>query len=55
MNIDKSLYRPSDVELLISDPSKAKKELNWHNKTSFPQLVELMVKSDYEYFKKNKM
>ena len=53
LNIDKSLLRPADVELLISDSSKAKKTLKWENKTSLPELVELMVKSDYEYFKKN--
>ena len=53
LNIDESLYRPADVESLISDSSKAKKELNWQNNTSFSKLVELMVRSDYEYFKKN--
>ena len=51
----KVLYRPADVESLISDSSKAKKELDWQNKTSFSKLVELMVRSDYEYFKKNKI
>ena len=52
LSIDESLYRPADVESLISDSSKAKKELDWQNKTSFSRLVELMVRSDYEYFKK---
>jgi len=52
LNIDESLFRPADVESLISDSSKAKKELDWHNKTSFSRLVELMVRSDYENLKK---
>ena len=51
IKIDKNLFRPADVDLLVSDSSKAKKEINWSNKTSFSELVELMVKSDYEYFK----
>ena len=55
LSIDQSLYRPADVESLISDSSKAKMELNWQNKTSFSKLVELMVRSDYEYFKKIKI
>ena len=55
LNIDENLYRPADIETLVSDCSKAKKELGWKNKTSFPKLVELMIKSDYEYFKKNKI
>ena len=55
LNIDESLYRPAEVESLVSDSSKAKKELDWQNKTSFSKLVELMVRSDYEYFKKNKI
>ncbi len=52
LNIDESLFRPADVESLVSDSSKAKKELDWQNKTSFSRLVELMVRSDYEYLKK---
>jgi len=55
LSIDESLYRPADVESLISDSSKAKMELDWQNKTSFSKLVNIMVRSDYEYFKKNKI
>ena len=51
---DKKFFRPAEVDLLISDSSKAKKDLNWSIKTSFHELVELMVKSDYDFFKKNK-
>ena len=55
LSIDENLYRPADVESLVSDSSKAKKELDWQSKTSFSKLVKLMVRSDYEYFKKNKI
>ncbi len=43
---DPRFYRPAEVDLLISDPSKAWKELGWKPKTSFKGLVEMMVESD---------
>jgi len=47
--IDKSFFRPTEVQTLLGDPSKAKKELNWNpNKTSFDSLVKMMVESDME-------
>lgn len=41
-------YRPSEVDLLIGDATKAKNILNWEPKTKFKDLVELMVKYDIE-------
>jgi GDPmannose 4,6-dehydratase len=43
---DPDLYRPAEVELLIGDPSKAKRELKWRHEVSFKQLVAEMVESD---------
>lgn len=43
---DQKYYRPAEVDLLIADPSKAKKILGWKPKTSFNELIELMVKAD---------
>lgn len=43
---DQRYYRPAEVDLLISDPSKARKELGWQPKVSFKELVEMMVESD---------
>jgi GDPmannose 4,6-dehydratase len=40
--------RPAEVDYLIGDYSKAKKQLGWAPKTSFQELVEMMVKSDIE-------
>jgi len=40
--------RPAEVDHLIGDASRAKKELGWSPKTSFKELVEMMVKSDLE-------
>ena len=44
--------RPNEVEHLLGDPSKAKDELGWEPKTSFPELVEMMVKNDLEEAKR---
>ena len=46
--------RPNEVNYLLGDPSKAKKELNWETKVSFQELVEMMVKNDLELAKKEK-
>lgn len=40
--------RPAEVDLLIGDASKAKKNLGWTPKTSFPELVKMMVTADLE-------
>lgn len=45
--------RPAEVDYLIADASKAKKMLGWEPKTSFKQLVEMMVKADLEQEKRN--
>lgn len=45
--------RPAEVDYLIGDYSKAKNELGWTPKTSFKELVEMMVKADIELEKRN--
>lgn len=51
---DQRYYRPAEVDLLISDPSKARKELGWQPKVSFKELVEMMVESDLQLLKSSK-
>ncbi len=46
--VDPNYYRPTEVDLLIGDPSKAQKLLGWKAKTKFSDLVKLMIKSDME-------
>ncbi len=46
VEIDPRYYRPAEVELLIGDYSKAKRELGWEPKTKFAELVKLMVEAD---------
>lgn len=49
IEVAEEFYRPTDVVNLWGDPSKAKKELGWNpTKTSFEELVKLMVKHDME-------
>ena len=43
---DKKFFRPNEVNYLLGDSSKAKKELNWKPKISFDELVKMMVESD---------
>jgi GDPmannose 4,6-dehydratase len=46
--IDESLRRPAEVDHLIGDASKAKAELGWEPRTSFEELIRLMVDADLE-------
>ncbi len=48
VEFDARYLRPAEVELLIGDASKAKKQLNWEPKTKFKDLVKIMVDADVE-------
>ncbi len=48
IRIDPKYFRPAEVDLLLGDPSKARRELGWELKTSFDQLVNMMVDADLE-------
>ncbi|MCP4155528.1 MAG: GDP-mannose 4,6-dehydratase, partial [bacterium] len=50
--IDERFIRPAEVDLLIGDNSKAKKELGWEPEVSFDGLVKMMVDSDMALLKK---
>ncbi len=49
---DPRFLRPAEVDLLVGDSTKAKKVLGWKPRVSFNQLVDLMVKADYDLLKK---
>lgn len=53
VKIDPKYFRPTEVELLIGNPAKAKKELKWKLQYDLDALVEDMVTSDYELFKRD--
>lgn len=49
--IDQRFMRPAEVDLLIGDPSKARQKLGWQPRTSFPELVQVMVEADLQLVK----
>ncbi len=51
VQIDSSYFRPAEVDLLIGDASKAKRQLGWEPKTTFAELVKLMVDADLKKLK----
>jgi GDPmannose 4,6-dehydratase len=51
VEIDPRYFRPTEVDLLIGDPTKAKTVLGWEPEVSFKELVEIMVKADYDDLK----
>ncbi len=46
IEVDERYFRPTEVELLLSDPSKAREKLGWTHTITFPELVQDMVESD---------
>jgi GDPmannose 4,6-dehydratase len=55
IRIDPRYFRPTEVESLLGDPSKAKSELGWEPKMSFEELVKEMVLADMEEAKRDKL
>ena len=48
VRVDPRYFRPAEVELLLGDPTKAKKLLGWEPTVTFEGLVEMMTKADLE-------
>ena len=55
LEIDPRYFRPTEVDLLLGDPAKAKEKLGWQATTTLPQLVSEMVSADLEFFRKDKL
>lgn len=55
VEIDPRYLRPSEVDNLQGDPSKARRELGWQPRVSFQELVEMMVDSDLELAEREKV
>jgi len=54
VRIDPRYFRPTEVDLLLGDPSKARNKLGWAPKVKFEELVTIMVDSDWELAKREK-
>ena len=48
IEIDPAYFRPAEVDLLRGDYNKAKKELGWNPRVKFDELIEIMIKTDYD-------
>jgi len=53
IRINPQYFRPVEVDVLIGDASKAKKELKWQPEVSFENLVEMMMKADFDLIGNN--
>ncbi len=53
VEVDPRYFRPTEVDLLLGDPAKAKAKLGWTAKTTLKELVKEMVDADMEHFKKD--
>ncbi|MEM1297392.1 MAG: GDP-mannose 4,6-dehydratase [Verrucomicrobiota bacterium] len=54
VKLDERYLRPAEVELLVGDPAKAKKQLGWEPKVKFKELVQIMVDSDLQLAREEK-
>jgi len=48
VRVDPRYYRPTEVETLLGDPTKAKQKLGWTPTTTLPELVAEMIDADYD-------
>jgi GDPmannose 4,6-dehydratase len=55
VKVDPRYYRPTEVETLLGDPTKAREKLGWTPKISLPELVAEMVQSDYASAKRDSL
>ena len=53
VKVDPRYFRPAEVDTLLGDPGKARKQLGWSHKTSFDELVEQMVAEDLQIAKRD--
>jgi GDPmannose 4,6-dehydratase len=54
VDVDKKYFRPSEVDVLLGDASKARKALGWTPKVGFEQLIDMMIEEDMEIARKEK-
>jgi len=54
IEVDERYYRPTEVDLLVGDPSKARKDLGWKHRYEINALIREMVEADLELFRRDK-
>jgi GDPmannose 4,6-dehydratase len=55
IEIDPRYFRPTEVDLLLGNPAKAKAKLGWSHTIAFPQLVGEMVNADLDLLRREQM
>jgi GDPmannose 4,6-dehydratase len=55
VEVDPRYFRPAEVDLLLGDPAKAKRILNWTPKITFKALAKMMTDADWKIAKKEKL
>ncbi len=55
IEVDPAYFRPTEVDLLLGDPTKAKQKLNWEPKYDLAEMVREMMESDIDLFKREKL
>ena len=55
VEIDEDCFRPTEVDVLLGDATKAKNTLGWKPRTTFDQLIDMMIETDLELAKKEKL
>lgn len=55
VKVNEKYFRPTEVDILLGDASKARNKFNWRPKVSFLELVKDMMEADLELMKKNPM
>ncbi len=53
--VDPAYFRPTEVETLLGDPTKAREKLGWTPKIAFKELVKEMVQADLEEAKRDEL
>ncbi len=48
VRLEPEFARPADIEEVVANPAKAKEELSWEARTTFEELVEMMVRADLD-------
>ncbi len=55
VGVDPRYFRPAEVDLLLGDPAKAAKQLNWKPKVTFKELAKMMTEADWKLAKQEKL
>lgn len=48
VKIDTLYYRPAEVDHLVAETSKARKQLKWHHRVEFPEVVKILVQAEMD-------